>query len=90
LGVARQRKAIVEGLQTTVTEFSAQVPGTGAKDVMDLLLITQYFDTLRELGKAGPHGRQPSTLFLPHGPHAVHQLRDQLKESFGSGFGQSH
>lgn len=41
MGIARQRRAIVEGLQTTVSEFSAHVPGTGPQDVMDLLLMTQ-------------------------------------------------
>eukprot|EP01042_Synura_sphagnicola_P002171 gene2171-2592_t len=50
LGVARQRKAIVDGLRDTVTEFSAQVPGAGATDVMDLLLLTQYFDMMRDVG----------------------------------------
>lgn len=34
VGVARQRKAIVDGLRETVTEFSATVAGTGPKDIM--------------------------------------------------------
>jgi regulator of protease activity HflC (stomatin/prohibitin superfamily) len=42
LGVARQRKAIVEGLQSSVAEFSEQVDGASAKDVMSVLLLTQY------------------------------------------------
>ena len=83
LGVARQRKAIVDGLQTTVNDFTMQVPGAGAKDVMDLLLITQYFDLLRDLSKA----QKGSTIFLPHGPDSVEQLRAQLKHSFSSGLG---
>lgn len=37
LGVARQRKAIVEGLQSSVSEFSADVEGATPKDVMDIL-----------------------------------------------------
>lgn len=37
LGVARQRKAIVEGLQSSVAEFSADVEGATPKDVMDIL-----------------------------------------------------
>lgn len=37
LGVARQRKAIVEGLQSSVSEFSSQVEGATPKDVMDIL-----------------------------------------------------
>ena len=86
LGVARQRKAIVEGLQKSVNEFSASVPGTTAKDVMDLLLITQYFDMLRDMG--GRKRGQQQTIFLPHGPHAVQQLRTELRESFVSGFGK--
>jgi regulator of protease activity HflC (stomatin/prohibitin superfamily) len=82
LGVARQRKAIVDGLRDTVTGFSSDVPGASAKDVMDLLLVTQYFDMVREIGGKKA---QSSTLFLPHGPHAVEQLRGDLKNSFRMG-----
>ena len=42
LGVARQRKAIVEGLQSSVNEFAHQVEGATPKDVMSVLLLTQY------------------------------------------------
>ena len=42
LGVARQRKAIVQGLQSSVAEFSDQVEGATPKDVMSVLLLTQY------------------------------------------------
>ena len=87
LGVARQRKAIVEGLQNSVTDFANNVPGTTPKDVMDLLLITQYFDMMREMNKTGGNGK-PATIFLPHGPMAVQHLRAELKDSFVSGFGK--
>ncbi|KAI2492912.1 hypothetical protein MHU86_21626 [Fragilaria crotonensis] len=50
LGVARQRKAIVHGLQESVAEFSDEVPGATPKDVMDILLLSQYFDTLAVVG----------------------------------------
>lgn len=43
LGVARQRKAIVEGLQSSVSAFSEEVDGATPRDVMDILLLTQYF-----------------------------------------------
>lgn len=80
MGVARQRKAIVDGLRDTVAVFSSDVDGAGPKDVMDLLLMTQYFDMIKEVGakKGG------STIFLPHGPHAVERLRNDLKGSFVS------
>jgi regulator of protease activity HflC (stomatin/prohibitin superfamily) len=77
-GVAKQRSAIVNGLQLTVNDFSDSVEGSTPKDVMDLLLMTQYFDTLKQMGKHG----STSTLFLPHGPHAINDLREELKSTF--------
>jgi len=75
LGIARQRKALVDGLQDTVSTFAAEVEGASAKDVMDLLLLTQYFDMLKDVGHKSTAG---STLFLPHGPDSVNRLRSQL------------
>ncbi|CAN0239206.1 unnamed protein product, partial [Phaeothamnion confervicola] len=48
VGVARQRKAIVDGLRDSIHDFSSAIAGTTPKDVMDLLLLTQYFDMLRD------------------------------------------
>lgn len=42
---------------------------------MDLLLLTQYFDTIKDIG----HKTSGATLFLPHGPDSVGNLREQLK-----------
>ena len=42
VGVARQRKAIVDGMKESVSNFSDSVQGTTPKDVMDLVLVTQY------------------------------------------------
>ena len=41
LGVAKQRKAIVDGLKDTVAGFAKDIDGAGPQDVMDLLLVTQ-------------------------------------------------
>ena len=46
-GIADQRRAIVEGLRESVDDFVASVPGCSAHDVMNLVLMTQYFDTLK-------------------------------------------
>ena len=43
VGIARQRKALVDGLSDTVAQYTHDVAGTTPKDVMDLLLLTQYF-----------------------------------------------
>lgn len=59
-GVADERKAIVEGLRESITE-AAEGLGVDAKDVMQLVLFTQYTDMLREVGKAS------NTIMLPSG-----------------------
>lgn len=75
VGVARQRQAIVNGLRDSIVDFSDGVEGTRPKDVMDLLLLTQYFDMIKEVGS---HGAQ-KTLFLPHGPGSVTELQANLR-----------
>uniref|UniRef100_A0A2N9FM58 Band 7 domain-containing protein n=1 Tax=Fagus sylvatica TaxID=28930 RepID=A0A2N9FM58_FAGSY len=64
VGIAQQRQAIVDGLRESVIGFSVNVPGTTAKDVLDMVLITQYFDTMKEIGA---HSKS-SAVFIPHGP----------------------
>ncbi|KAF8037279.1 hypothetical protein BT93_B0249 [Corymbia citriodora subsp. variegata] len=76
LGIARQRQAIVDGLRDSVLGFSENVPGTSAKDVMDMVLITQYFDTMKEIGAAS----KSSAVFIPHGPGVVRDVASQIRE----------
>ena len=73
-GVAKQRAAIVDGLRDSIADFSSTVEGTTPKDIMDLLLITQYFDMLKDVGS----NNGPKTLFLPHGPDSVAELQVKL------------
>merc|ERR1712196_400131 len=61
VGVARQRKAIVDGLRDSISQFSGNVKGSTPKDVIDLLLLTQYFDMLKEVGTQ----RGTRAVFLP-------------------------
>jgi len=63
VGVAKQRKAIVDGLRTSIVDFSDGVKGASSKDVMDLLLLTQYFDCIRDVGSA----KHCKTTFVPSG-----------------------
>mmetsp|Transcript_40079 Transcript_40079/g.48845 ORF Transcript_40079/g.48845 Transcript_40079/m.48845 type:complete len:289 (-) Transcript_40079:303-1169(-) len=74
LGVARQRKAIHQGLQAAVAEFSEEVTDAAPKDVMDILLLTQYFDTLSAVGA--------NTLILSHDPANVSEIQAQIGKSF--------
>ena len=45
----------------SIVLFSDSVEGTNPKDVMDLLVLTQYFDTLHEIGK----NDHTKVVFLP-------------------------
>ena len=61
VGVAKQRKAIVDGLRTSIVDFGESVEGSSTKDIMDLLLLTQYFDMIRDVGAAN----HCKTTFVP-------------------------
>jgi regulator of protease activity HflC (stomatin/prohibitin superfamily) len=57
-------QAIVDGLRDSILDFTGgdgAVSGTTPKDVIDLLLLTQYFDMLKDIG-SNPN---TSTVFLP-------------------------
>lgn len=76
LGIARQRQAIVDGLRDSVLAFSENVPGTSSKDVMDMVLVTQYFDTMKDIGASS----KSSAVFIPHGPGAVKDIAAQIRD----------
>ena len=76
-GIADQRKAIIEGLRESVKNFSAEVSGTNAQDVMNLVMMTQYFDTLKELGSNG----QNNTILIPHSPAGMGDLSEQIRNA---------
>lgn len=73
-GVANQRRAIVAGMQSSVAAFTDSLQGMSAKDVMELILMSQYFDTVKELSQNSVH----STLFLPHNIGSVTDLCQEL------------
>jgi regulator of protease activity HflC (stomatin/prohibitin superfamily) len=76
-GIANQRKAIIEGLQLSVEQFQKAVEGATSKEVMQLVLVTQYFDTLKSIGESD----KTNTLFLSHAPAAVSEVSDQILKS---------
>jgi regulator of protease activity HflC (stomatin/prohibitin superfamily) len=76
-GIANQRKAIIEGLQNSVEQFQKAVEGATSKEVMQLVLVTQYFDTLKSIGE----NDKTNTLFLSHSPAAVSEVSDQILKS---------
>ncbi|KAD2805399.1 hypothetical protein E3N88_38776 [Mikania micrantha] len=75
VGVARQRQAITDGLRENILNFSHKIEGTSAKEVMDLIMITQYFDTIKDLGSSSNN----TTVFIPHGPGHIRDIGDQIR-----------
>eukprot|EP00796_Vickermania_ingenoplastis_P000190 gene191-102_t len=61
VGLAEERKAIMDGLHSSIEEFRKQVPGSKARDVMNFLLINQYFDAMKEIGIIGSHDDSTKT-----------------------------
>jgi len=76
-GIANQRRAIIEGLQGSIEQFQKVVGGTSTSEVMQLVLVTQYFDTLKSIGETD----KTNTLFLSHSPAAVKDISDQVFQS---------
>jgi regulator of protease activity HflC (stomatin/prohibitin superfamily) len=76
-GIANQRKAIIEGLQVSIEQFQKVVEGASAKEVIQLVMVTQYFDTLKSIGESD----RTNTLFLTHSPAAVKDVSDQILQS---------
>jgi regulator of protease activity HflC (stomatin/prohibitin superfamily) len=76
-GIADQRQAIVAGLRDSVDEFQKSVPGTTAKDVMNLVLMTQYFDMLKEIGASS----RTNAILIPHSPGNLTSLTEQMRNA---------
>jgi len=69
-GVARQRTAIVEGLKHAVGGDQEM----DQKTVQELLLITQYFDTLERLAQGNA-----TTVFMPHTVGNLASIADDIR-----------
>ena len=76
-GIANQRRAIIEGLSGSIESFQKSLGTTSPTEVMQLVLVTQYFDTLKSIGE----NDKTNTLFLSHTPGAVQSISEQIMES---------
>lgn len=76
-GIANQRKAIIDGLKESVENFSSSINGTNAQDVMNLVLMTQYFDTLKEIGLSS----KSNTILIPHSPGGMGDISEQMRNA---------
>src|SRR5579864_7765899 len=80
-GIANQRRAIIAGLKDSIEDFAKTVPGSTPQDVMQLVLMTQYFDTLKDIA-ANDH---TNTVLIPHSPSTLSDLFGQLRSAIVTG-----
>lgn len=73
VGIAQQRKAIVDGLAESIAELKATSVGMNEEQIMSILLINQYLDTLNTFAIKGNQ-----TIFLPNHPEGVEDIRAQI------------
>lgn len=76
-GLADQRKAIINGLRESIEEFQNTIHTVSETEVMNVVLLTQYFDTIKELGLSS----NASTILMPHSPSSVGDFMGQLRDT---------
>ncbi len=76
-GIAQQRKAIIDGLRLSMDEFQKTIPDSSSADVMNLVLMTQYFDTLKDVTS----NSNSNTILIPHSPSALSDISDQIRNA---------
>mmetsp|Transcript_51302 Transcript_51302/g.166362 ORF Transcript_51302/g.166362 Transcript_51302/m.166362 type:complete len:223 (-) Transcript_51302:77-745(-) len=80
-GVARQRKAIIEGLKASIMQGGEGTKPLSTEELCNLLVITQYFETIREIAERSAG----SLVFLPHDPGAVRAASAEVYQGLQMG-----
>lgn len=76
-GIAAQRVAIANGLKESVEEVKgAMDEGVTGREVMNMLFMTQHYDTISRLAEEGVN-----TIFMPYSPSTVGDLQTQIQSS---------
>ncbi len=76
-GIADQRRAIIDGLRESVDQFAQSISGTTPESIMQLVLMTQHYDTVKEIGASS----RANTIFVPYSPGGMTDLASQMREA---------
>ncbi|HGI3363396.1 TPA: SPFH domain-containing protein [Streptococcus agalactiae] len=76
VGIAQQRKAIVDGLADSIQELKDANVTLTEEQIMSILLTNQYLDTLNTFAINGNQ-----TIFLPNNPEGVEDIRTQVSSA---------
>ena len=61
-----------------VLNFERDVTDISSRDVIEMMMITQYFDMLKDIGIS----KGSSTVFMPHSPATVADVAGQIRSGF--------
>ncbi|BDS13813.1 SPFH domain-containing protein [Aureispira anguillae] len=73
-GVADQRLAIIKGFADSVEDFSNTLNDVSPIEIMQFVLLTQHYDTIKEIGEKN------SSIIVPYSPGNLQNLQQQLME----------
>ncbi len=73
-GIAQQRLEIVRGFKESVEDFQKSLKNITHEEVMQFVLLTQYFDTLNNIGSNSKN----TSILVPHSPGAMADFQDQV------------
>jgi regulator of protease activity HflC (stomatin/prohibitin superfamily) len=74
-GVADERLAIARGLRESADLFQQGMPGSTPEECMAVLLMTQYFDMLKDVGS------HSTTIMLPYSPGGIASISEQITQA---------
>jgi regulator of protease activity HflC (stomatin/prohibitin superfamily) len=75
-GIAKQRLEIVRGFKESVEDFQKSLKNVTHEEVMQFVLMTQYFDTLNNVGSNSKN----TSILIPHSPGAMKDFQQQILE----------
>jgi regulator of protease activity HflC (stomatin/prohibitin superfamily) len=79
-GIAQQRLAIVDGMKRSVEELKSAYTSASDHEIMNMLMMTQYFEALTQLGGHS----NTSTIFAPNSPDGMKSIRAQIMEALAA------
>jgi regulator of protease activity HflC (stomatin/prohibitin superfamily) len=80
-GIANQRMAIIEGLRESITAFTEKVGSVNEQEALNLVLLTQYFDTIKEVGVSSGS----KVILLPHSPAGMPDVMAEIRNAIITG-----
>ena len=75
-GIAQQRLEIVRGFKESVEDFKKSLDTVTHEEIMQFVLMTQYFDTLTAIGA----NENNNTVMVPHTPGGMKDFQQQIIE----------